>query len=121
MEDFKRKIEKMTDLDEIRIIEERQNDNFVIENYCKKDMENFLHELEEIDSDRIFSKSNASDEYVDALGVPLFKLKLIVNILHTKKITTNPDDICSLGQYLSKLGVDVVRAGKNLKGGIYNG
>jgi len=121
MENFKRKIERMNDLDEIRIIEEKQNDIFVIENYCKKDMNNFLNELEELKKEGIFTKTNAIDEYADNIGIPLFKLKLILNVLHTKKIMTNPDDICLLGQYLSKLGVDIVRAGKNLKGCAYNG
>lgn len=120
MEDFKRKIEKMIDLDEVRIIEEKQNNNFVIENYCKKDMKKFLYELEEMKKENIFTKTNATDEYANVIGIPLFKLKLILNVLHTKKIMTNPDDICSLGQYISKLGVDIVRAGKDLKGGMYN-
>ena len=120
MENFKRKIERMNDLDEIRIIEEKQNDIFVIENYCKKDMNNFLNELEEIKKEGIFTKTNATDEYADTIGIPLFKLKLILNVLHTKKIMASPDDICLLGQYLSKLGVDIVRAGKTLKGCAYN-
>lgn len=120
MENFKRKIENMMDLDEVRIIEEKQNDIFVIENYCKKDMDNFLNQLDEIKKECIFTKTNAIDDYTDVICIPLFKLKLILKVLHTKKIMTSSDDICSLGQYISKLGVDIVRAGKNLKGGIYN-
>lgn len=121
MENFKRKIEKMMDLDEIRIIEEKQNDSFVIENYCKSDIKKFLFELDEIRKENIFTKTNANDDYVEAIGIPLFRLKLILNAFHTKKIMTSPDDICSLGEYLSNLGVDIVRAGKNMKGGAYNG
>lgn len=118
MEEFKRKIDKIIDLDEIRSIEEKQNEFFVIENYCKKDMKKFLYELEDIKEERIFTKSNAVDKYVKVIGIPLFKLKLILNVLHTKKIMTLPDDICAIGEYLSKLGVDIVRAGKNMKEGM---
>lgn len=82
--------------------------NFIVDNYVLGDINKFKSELEKLE---ITTITNGDEDYAKKIEMPLIKLKIIIELITTKKIASNQKDFITLGNILSEVANEISKIG----------
>ena len=90
------------------LVEKTMMLNFITENYVFGDIYEFKEALDNL---KITTISNGDKEYTKKIEMPLVKLKLISEMIATKKIVENQKDLIVIGNILAEVANEISKIG----------
>lgn len=102
-------------LEMLKSSEKIQRQIFIMSKYINGDIKEFVKELKNISLETVSNIENK--QFADFIGKEISRLKLIADLLYTKKLESEVNDLVHLGKYLKELGDEFIEFAKEKQNG----